>query len=47
MAAEGHALANHTWDHLNLYTLTTDEIRAQIIAPFKNGAIGSKTGSLF
>lgn len=32
IAAQGHLIANHTWDHLNLYTLTDDEIRAQLIA---------------
>ena len=48
MAAEGHALANHTWDHLNLYTLTTDEIRAQIIAPLlKMEQLGVKPAPFF
>ncbi|MDD2401851.1 MAG: polysaccharide deacetylase family protein [Clostridia bacterium] len=32
ISQKGYAVANHTWDHLNLHTLTDDEIRAQLIA---------------
>lgn len=28
----GHLIANHTWDHLNSYTITDDEFRAQLIS---------------
>lgn len=32
LAKKGHEAANHTWDHMNSFTLTEDEFRAQLIA---------------
>lgn len=29
---QGHEIANHTWDHFNIHTLSDDEIRAQLIS---------------
>jgi peptidoglycan/xylan/chitin deacetylase (PgdA/CDA1 family) len=48
LAQKGHVVANHTWDHLNLYTLTADEIRAQLIATtLKTEQYGVKAAPYF
>lgn len=39
---KGHCLQNHTWSHVNAYTLTDDELRAELIAT--NLAITKYTG---
>ena len=45
LAAEGHALGNHTWDHLSLPSLTGRFRRAQLA--WTEEALGARSSRLF